>query len=199
MNSCLRGLLAATLVAVSISRPDAIAGQEFLGSFPLTPGGVGPLKIGSSFGEAHKLLPSLREKDRGQDVPTSPCTEVDLLLGNTQIGFLFIQGKVERIDVLSEGISTQEGIHVGSTAADVERAYRGKVEAFPHEYFFLKNRAVSANQTWIVYSANHRPALILDGYDDVVTGMHVGSDQYYWRTSDELDPLGIPDCAGITG
>lgn len=43
-------------------------------------------------------------------------------------------GRVVRVDVDSPGVSTAQGLHVGSTVADVRAAFGTRLVAEPHKY-----------------------------------------------------------------
>ena len=90
----------------------------------LEPGGLGPLKLGMSKAEAAatRLVAA--------DVPSTVCQGTIALQPRAPYTSSFDvrvdqAGRVSDIGVQDPGLATSEGIHIGSTLADVQRAYPG--------------------------------------------------------------------------
>jgi hypothetical protein len=117
----------------------------FLGAAPampsydwkLTPNGWGPVKIGMTRAQVSKALHVELQGDafdnEGKCLELFPTSEA--LKGTF---FMFLDGKLSRISVAEESrIATPRGIHVGSTAEEVRKAYGEKLEAEPNHYLEL--------------------------------------------------------------
>lgn len=103
----------------------------------LTPAGWGPVRIGMTRAQVEKSLKSGLEGEafdnEGSCIELFP--KVEDLKG---IYFMFLDGKLSRISVSEPGkIATPRGIHVGSSADDVRKAYGKQLKVEPHHYVDL--------------------------------------------------------------
>ena len=106
-------------------------------NWKLTPAGWGPVRIGMNRDQVAKALKVELQGDafdnQGSCIDLYP--EGDQLKGTY---FMFLDGKLSRISVVeSDKVATPRGIHVGSTADDVRKAYGTKLQAEPHHYLDL--------------------------------------------------------------
>lgn len=100
----------------------------------LTPGGWGPARIGMSRAQVSKALHVELEGDALDN--EGSCVELagadDALPG---LYFMFEEGKLTRISAIEPStIGTPRGVHVGSTAEEVRKAYGAELKAEPHHY-----------------------------------------------------------------
>lgn len=103
-------------------------------NWKLTPAGWGPARIGMTRDQVQQALTielTGEEFDnQGRCIQLFPVSEA--LRG---IYFMFIDGKLSRISVADPSrIETPRGIHAGSTADEIRRAYGEKLQAETHAY-----------------------------------------------------------------
>lgn len=100
---------------------------------PLTPDGWGELKIGMREADAVRRF-GLRDPDPEGVVNSFECRELDLP-GQSQITVMAESGRITRISISSRGpIRTESGLRVGSTEAEVRKAYGAGLEVAPNRY-----------------------------------------------------------------
>lgn len=103
-------------------------------NWKLTPTGWGPAKIGMTRAQVSKALKTRLEGEPIDDEGT--CLELvgadDALPG---LLFLFEEGKLSRISAIEpSAVATPRGVHVGSTADEVRKAYGAGIKSEPHHY-----------------------------------------------------------------
>ena len=103
-------------------------------NWKLTPSGWGPVRIGMTRDQVSKALKMELQGDAFDN--EGSCIELfpagDQLRGTY---FMFLDGKLSRISVVeADKISTPRGIHVGSTAEEVRKAYGEMLKSEPHHY-----------------------------------------------------------------
>lgn len=89
----------------------------------------GPVKIGMKLGEAEEALGARL----GGDDTTEPChygANEDVLPG---VSFMFVDGRIVRIDVSSGSHKSAGGAHLGMTENELKRLHP-RIEVKPHEY-----------------------------------------------------------------
>lgn len=119
------------LAAIALSLAGAAPAQ--MRTWPLTPDGYGPVRIGMTRAQVSAALRSPLEGEPIEDEES--CIELTATRGHPQLAFLFQARRLSRISVAGAGpIRTQRGIGIGSTAAQIRRAYRPRLEAEVHEY-----------------------------------------------------------------
>jgi hypothetical protein len=93
--------------------------------------GIGPVKIGMSLPELNTVLRekfSMPENKDGQS-----CFYVDSAK-HAGIGFMILDGRLARIDVVRPGVRTAKGIQVGDSEARALEVYGPKLKIEPHFY-----------------------------------------------------------------
>lgn len=119
LAACAIGLAAATTAACSTP------------AWKLDPDGFGPLKIGMGFDEARRIAGKRLE-------PTPPpqgnpqCDQM-LLPGHPGVSLMFVDGRLQRVDIYRPGIRTSRGIAPGDTVRKVRQAYP-HLTSSPHKY-----------------------------------------------------------------
>lgn len=133
--------------------------------------GYGIVQIGMSISDAYTALGAgafSREDLSGWSTSDSTCFPIAPMEGRLGLEFLVVSGRIARLDVYSKAIKTEEGIGVGSSEAEVERAYRGHLEISQHKY--------AQNGRYYRVSPPHtQNAMIFDIIDGKVQQYRAGS------------------------
>lgn len=104
------------------------------GSWPLTHSGWGPVKIGMTRAQVAKALGAPL---RGEAIETLDLCVEQSARSPAYRGmiFMFEDRRLTRISASSNSrVHTPSGVRVGSTAAEVRRAYGRKLQSGPHKY-----------------------------------------------------------------
>jgi hypothetical protein len=131
-------LLAATL-AMSTVLDMAGAARAFaqeIDPYIVTPGALGPVKVGMKVADAVKALGAgwaYRGMIEDNDQTCGHISQDGLWAGMTPV-FMAQDGIVTRIEIGGNAIATEKGIHVGSTEAQVLAAYGKEVRSEEHKY-----------------------------------------------------------------
>jgi hypothetical protein len=93
--------------------------------------GLGPVQFGMTVVQfSHSVREAMSEPKNPED---RGCFYLESKRF-TGVSFMFEDGKLRRIDVRTDKISTQDGIGVGTTVADVKRRYGVRLSDEPHHY-----------------------------------------------------------------
>ena len=120
--------------ALLLMLPFVIGAAPVPGSWPLTPAGWGPVRIGMTRAQVAKALGARLSGAAIESVDR--CVEQSAR-GSAYAGviFMFEDRRLTRISAGSSSrVRTPSGIRVGATAAQVRRAYGRKLHAEPHKY-----------------------------------------------------------------
>jgi hypothetical protein len=160
------------------------------------------VKIGTSLHRLSSLgfdLISQESHGEGLDLATASCSNAIFFAHGIELGALMADGHVERVDVLSPGISTAEGIHVGSTEDDARRTYKTRLSVWKTTPSMGVNRSVSFGgentHVLLVFSKDHQSLLFLESDGVRVLGMHVGPSKVFW--SQEGNAVEVPPCSAV--
>lgn len=99
----------------------------------LSPDGFGPVRIGMTLAELAAAIGTLGDTAKLN-------RECDIVSANDPyrlpagVSITQVNGRVARIDVESDSIATDKGIHVGDSEAKVKEAYGSAVSVLPHKY-----------------------------------------------------------------
>lgn len=110
-----------------------VAPEPEAGPF-LTPGGLGPIRIGMTEAEVRAAVgPNRLDGDTGDDF--EGCKEMQLKGNLAGVWVMLQEDEVTRI-TLGEGSThkTDKGLGVGSSAAQVRAAYGAALQVEPHKY-----------------------------------------------------------------
>jgi hypothetical protein len=66
--------------------------------------------------------------------PSESCVYADPEGGPAGVSFMFVSGRLARVDVTGGGIKTLSGAAVGDGEAQVQALYSGQLQASPHKY-----------------------------------------------------------------
>ena len=143
----------------------ATASAQF-GMARLTLDGFGPVRIGMTEAEAREAVSDLaigtdREVDPGCYFLSSP--------GDRSVSFMIERGKVVRIDIDDPHHWTLSGVHIGTTEADAQAVYRGRLRVQPHKYD-------QTGHYLILKSSDGTSALVLETDGKRVTSMRAGAE-----------------------
>ncbi|WP_411282068.1 hypothetical protein [Gemmatimonas sp.] len=109
---------------------DTIADRH-AGPMDLTEHGIGPVRVGMTLAEVAGAT-SAGIRLVGTD--STECSYLSWRDGPPGVLIMAEGGRVVRIDVQNPAITTSEGIKIGSTEAEVQQRYTGRVEVQPHKY-----------------------------------------------------------------
>jgi len=106
----------------------------------LTPGGLGPVKVGMTLREASQALGVKLKRESPNDPDSKYCDFAHRADGNdSEINYMIKDGHIARIDVGDAAhersiIKTAEGVGLGSTERAVKKAYGRALKVEPHPY-----------------------------------------------------------------
>lgn len=120
------GTAAATAGASATTPADRIVGP-----MDLTEQGIGPVRVGMTLADVAGAT-SAGIRLVGTD--STECSYLSWRDGPPGVLIMAEGGHVVRIDVRNPAIATPEGIKIGSTEAEVQQRYSGRVEVQPHKY-----------------------------------------------------------------
>jgi hypothetical protein len=119
--------------------------------------GMGPVQFGMDAREASRAL-GMGDRD---SLAASGCRYLRPESGPPGLSLMIEHGKVVRVDVDSSGVPTAEGIQVGSSEAEVRRAYGDAVSSQPHKYrweagwrYLIYRPPVSEPRVAVVFEAD---------------------------------------------
>jgi hypothetical protein len=93
--------------------------------------GVGPAKVGMTLPQLNTALGEKFAMPTDED--GQGCFYVHPAK-HSHISFMFLDGRLSRVDVDAPGISTTEGIQVGDFEAKALRVYGPRMKVEPHQY-----------------------------------------------------------------
>jgi len=98
--------------------------------------GAGPVKVGMLLAEVRVALgdPRARLDDNDPDPALSPCAWLTSKAIPKNIGFMFANGRVVRIDVNGPGIRAASGAEVEDSEDKIKRLYPSRITVEPHKY-----------------------------------------------------------------
>ena len=124
-------MLRKMLLILALAAPAAAPAQA--PAWRLTPDGYGPARIGMTRAQVSAALSIRREGDAIEDADA--CIEMGAAEGYRGIYFMFEGGRLSRISASeSSRATTQHGVGIGATAAQVRRAYGPGVRSETHTY-----------------------------------------------------------------
>jgi hypothetical protein len=131
------------LAIIGVAGTLGLGGQSFAPDWTVSLRAVGPLTIGTSIGEARRLVGDpaatlVQALDARQPLSSepdnSPCAYLATSKVPEQIGLMFQRGRMVRIDVWKPGIRTSSGAEVGDTEARILSLYGARITVRPHHY-----------------------------------------------------------------
>jgi hypothetical protein len=95
--------------------------------------GIGPVRVGMTLTKAIDATQSPWVVGESID-DEGDCRHAHQEKGPKGLEFMFVGGKVARVEVDTPGIRTAEGAQVGDTEERIRALYPGRIKAEPHEY-----------------------------------------------------------------
>ena len=123
-----------TVPAVAVTTPPA-APDRLSESSRLRLDGIGPVAVGMTLDEASaaagmpvRMIPDSNVAGSGR------CAYARPEGGPEGLSFMVLDGRIARVDVVNSRIRTVSGVGTGSTEADVQATYPGRVRVEPNPY-----------------------------------------------------------------
>jgi hypothetical protein len=114
--------------------PPTTAPERLTAASRLSLEGVGPVRVGMTLSEASAAA---GVPIRLQDIPAGPECRYAYPEGapglGREVAFMVLQGRIARVDV-GGAVRTVSGIGKGSTEAEVQATYPGRIRVEPHPY-----------------------------------------------------------------
>jgi hypothetical protein len=98
---------------------------------------AGPLRIGMSIADVRRLLgdeKAFLAYGDGPEPDNCECAYLESGKKPEDVGLMFQNGRLVRIDVDARGISTASGAQVGDSEERIKQLYRGRITVEPHHY-----------------------------------------------------------------
>jgi hypothetical protein len=129
VSKLLRLIMAAALLAMPCQ---ARAQGERARRLTVSYDRFGPVRIGMTLSQASKALGVRVTRDVGYD--GNGCYYASPKGGFKDIAFMMSGPRIARIDINSDGFTTDRGAKVGDSEARIKRLYRGRYKVYRHEY-----------------------------------------------------------------
>lgn len=116
--------------------PPTTAAPRRLADSRLSLDGIGPVDIGMTLDEANAAAGTTIRLLGPRD-PEGDCVYGRADSGPEGLLFMFINGRIARVDVGGAGpsaVKTVSGVGIGSTEAEVQRTYPGRIRVTGHPY-----------------------------------------------------------------
>jgi len=152
-------------VALAIVVLAATTASAQFGMARLTLDGFGPVRIGMTEAEAREAVSDLTI---GTDRETDPACYFLNSPGDRSVSFMIERGRVVRIDIDDPHHWTLSGVHIGTTEAEAQAVYRGRLRVQPHKYD-------RTGHYLILTSSDGKSALVLETDGKRVTSMRAGA------------------------
>jgi hypothetical protein len=140
MTIAMRMTLIATLSSILVSSG---RGQFAASDWTVYLRRAGPLTIGMPLDDVRRVLDDpgaflVQALKQGRDLPreadSSPCAYLVTKKAPDQIGLMFQNGRLARVDVWKPGIRTAGGAQVGDAEARILQLYAARIAVTPHHY-----------------------------------------------------------------
>lgn len=140
--------------------------QQLTTASPITTEGIDPIQVGMLKSEAEKAG-DVRLRPVGPPLGNCQFQEPDAV---RDVSFMFLDGRIARVDVENSDVSTLSGVSVGDTEEDVYAAYGSNIRKRPH-YYLPEN---GSYLTFIPEDPSDRSRVIFDVVDGIVTLIRAG-------------------------
>lgn len=126
-GNCLGDQSGENVCLVSIAKPDKLTEKS-----KLAINGIGPVEVGMTVEEASRAA-GVKITTNGVN-PNPECVYYQPAGKLNGISFMVTDGRIARVDIQSQGITTISGAKVGDSEARIESLYPGQIEVTPHHY-----------------------------------------------------------------
>ena len=122
----------------SVDVAKSISPQQTQDATPITPtsslviDGIGPIRVGMTLQEAANAT-GFPMATRGI-YDSEACDYYEAIGSPSGISFMVSDGRIVRVDIDTETITTPSGAGIGSSTDDIKALYPGKIEASGHKY-----------------------------------------------------------------
>lgn len=118
----------------SSSTATTAPGAPAVGELRLTPGGLGPVRVGMTVADATAALGRTLQALGVDPTGSNGCEIYAPQGGPDGVGFMVTAGTIARVDVIGGPVQTTEGLAIGQTEAEAQQRYGGRLAVTPHKY-----------------------------------------------------------------
>jgi hypothetical protein len=129
-------LLIGTIVIVYLWATSVNAQPQLTENSKLAIDGIGPIRVGMTLDEASRsagILLSRSGRDSGS-FNEEFCSYAEQKGGPKGINFMVAKGRIARVDIDNQRITTIRGARIGNTEEQIIKLYPGQIKATPHPY-----------------------------------------------------------------
>jgi hypothetical protein len=137
---------------------------------------AGPLKIGMSIAEVRRIMQDETALLISWEDPVPDnceCAYLESAKKPKDLGLMFQNGYLVRIDVHERGIRTANGAGVGDSEERIKQLYPGQIKVEPHN-------TISLNGNYLIYKPSdpidHNYGMIFETYNGAVTSFRSGTE-----------------------
>ena len=124
-----------TLPTVAVTTPPPAPPEQLSESSRLRLDGIGPVVVGMTLDEASAAAGTpVRMIPNSNVAGTGRCAYARPDGGPEGLSFMVLDDRIARVDVANSRIRTVSGVGTGSTEAEVQAAYPGRVRVEPNPY-----------------------------------------------------------------
>ncbi|MEZ2231954.1 hypothetical protein [Microcoleus sp.] len=127
-------LLIGTIVIVSMWATSVNAQTELTENSKLALNGIGPIRVGMTVDEASRATGVRLVKTLSAGRTEEYCSYFEPQGEPKGISFMVINGRISRIDISSDRITTIKGARIGDTEERIFSLYPGQIQATRHPY-----------------------------------------------------------------
>lgn len=133
-------LLISTIVIVAVWVTAVNAQAQLTERSKLAINGIGPIRVGMTVDEASRAAGVRFVKTLSAGRTEEYCSYFEPQVEPKGISFMVINGRIPRIDISSERITTIKGAKIGDTEERILTLYPGQIKATRHPYQGLPPR-----------------------------------------------------------
>lgn len=124
--------LIGTLILFPLSVVSVNAQSKLTNQSKVFINGMGPVRVGMTVAEASRAagtrLVALGDRGDGSCFYVKPQSQ------RNDFGFMVINGRISRVDIIKGGVTTLKGAKIGDTEARIKSLYPGQIKVTPHKY-----------------------------------------------------------------
>ena len=129
------GLLISTLVIFAVWVTSVNAQAQLTERSQLAINGIGPIRVGMKVDEASQSA-GIKLISNGNSGGTDEyqCSYVQPQIELKGISFMVTKGRIARVDISNQRITTIRGAKIGNTEEQIMKLYPGQIKVTPHPY-----------------------------------------------------------------